>query len=332
MTLHRWTAEADAAGRLDRHVAERLGLSRSRAAALVAAGDVRVDGRVPKKADPVAPGQQVEARIPAATPARAEAEDIPVEIVFQDAELAVVNKPPGLVVHPAPGHPAGTLVNALLHHLGDLAGIGGALRPGIVHRLDRDTSGLMVVAKTDAAHQGLSEALKARRVKRVYLAALWGTLDEPRVEVDQPIGRHPRDRVRMAVVPGGRPALTRFRHLESWPAGSDGSAGPAAAPTASLCEAELGTGRTHQIRVHAAAVGHPVVGDETYGAGRERGFAGPQRGWAAALARRTPRQFLHAHRLGFDHPVTGKAMAFEAPLPSDLAAARDWAVGSGGGA
>ena len=326
MTLHEWTAGADAAGRLDSYVAAQLGLSRSRAAALLVAGDVLVNGCVPKKSDPVAPGQRVEARIPAPAPARAEAQDIPVEIVFQDAQLAVVNKQPGLVVHPAPGHPDGTLVNALLHHVGDLSGIGGMLRPGIVHRLDRDTSGLMVVAKTDRAHQELSAALKARRVKRMYLAALWGTLGEPRMEVVRPIGRHPRDRIRMAVVPGGRDAATRFKHLESWPARSGAAA---MAPAASLCEAELGTGRTHQIRVHAAATGHPVVGDDLYGAGRERGFAGPQRGWAAALARRTPRQFLHAHRLAFDHPVTGTAMTFAAPLPPDLAEVREWAVAGG---
>ncbi len=326
MTLREWTAGPDAAGRLDSYVAARLGLSRSRAAALVVAGDVRVDGRVPKKSDPVVPGQRVEARIPAPAPPRAEAQDIPVEIVFQDAELAVVNKQPGLVVHPAPGHPDGTLVNALLHHVGDLSGVGGVLRPGIVHRLDRDTSGLMVVAKTDRAHHALSEGLKAHRVKRVYMAALWGKLGEPCVEVDRPIGRHPRDRIRMAVVPAGRRALTRMRRLESWPAGSGAGA---LATVASLCEAELETGRTHQIRVHAAAIGHPVVGDALYGAGRERGFAGPQRGWAAALARRTARQFLHAHRLAFDHPVTGAAMTFDARLPPDLAEVRRWATAGG---
>ena len=316
MTRHQWIADSAAAGRVDSYVAGAVGLSRSRVAALVAAGDVLVDGRVPKKSDPVGPGQHLEVRVPEPAPAAAEAQDIPVEIVFEDAELVVVDKPAGLVVHPAPGHPDGTLVNALLHHVGDLAGIGGTLRPGIVHRLDRDTSGLMVAAKTDRAHQALSAALKARRVSRTYLAALWGTLSEPRVVVDQPIGRHPRDRTRMAVVADGRRARTRFRHLEHWEA-------------ASLCEAELDTGRTHQIRVHAAAVGHPVVGDALYGAGRERGFAGPQRPWAAALARRTARQFLHAHRLAFDHPVTGQAMAFEAPLPPDLASVRDWALAGG---
>ncbi len=316
MTRHRWTAEEKAAGRLDVYLAARLGLSRSRAAALLAEGHILVDGRPGKKSDPVGPGQEIEARVPAPAPATARPQDIPVDIVYEDGDLAVVNKQAGLVVHPAPRHPDGTLVNALLHHIGDLAGIGGTLRPGIVHRLDRDTSGLMAVAKTDRAHRGLSDALKARRVKRTYLAALWGALSEPRVTVDRPIGRHRRDRTRMAVVPDGRPSRTRFRHLEDWPA-------------ASLCEAELDTGRTHQIRVHAVAIGHPVVGDTLYGTGRERGFAGAQRRWAAELARRTPRQFLHAHRLAFAHPVSGEPMAFRAPLPPELATVRAWAAGGG---
>ncbi len=326
MTRHRWVAGADAQGRLDSYVAARSGLSRSRAAALVAAGDVLVDGRVPKKSFQVAPGQEIEACVPAPSPSRAEAQDIPLEIVFQDGELVVVNKQPGLVVHPAPGHPDGTLVNALLHHVDGLSGVGGTLRPGIVHRLDRDTSGLMVAAKSDRAHQALSRALKARRVKRTYLAALWGTLGDRRLVVDRPIGRCRHDRIRMAVVPTGRPSRTRFRRLEVWPAGS---ASTVPAPVACLCEAELETGRTHQIRVHGAAIGHPVVGDALYGAGRDRGFAGSQRPWAAALAKRTPRQFLHAHRLEFAHPVTGAAMSFTAPLPPDLAAVRDWAASDG---
>ena len=202
MTRHRWVADSDAGGRVDSYLAEVLGLSRSRVAALLAAGHVLVDGRVPKKSEPASPGQELEVRVPDPAPATAEPQDIPLEIVFEDGELVVVDKQAGLVVHPAPGHPDGTLVNALLHHVGDLAGIGGTLRPGIVHRLDRDTSGLMVVAKSDRAHQGLAAAMKGRRVRRTYLAALWGTLSEPSVVVDQPIGRHPRDRVRMAVAAG----------------------------------------------------------------------------------------------------------------------------------
>ena len=313
---HRWTVGSDAAGRLDSYVAAHLGLSRSRVAALIAEGWVLLDGRAAKKSEAVVAGHAIEVRIPAPAPSETEPENIPLEVVFEDRDLVVVNKQPGLVVHPAPGHPRGTLVNALLYHVGDLSGIGGTRRPGIVHRLDRDTSGLMVVAKGDRAHRRLSEALKARRVKRVYLMALWGTLGEPKVVVDRPIGRHPRDRTRMVVRAGGRRSRTRLRHLESWRA-------------ASLCEAALDTGRTHQIRVHAAAIGHPVVGDTVYGAGRERGFAGPARRWAEELAGRAGRQFLHAHRLAFRHPVTGETLAFSAPLPPDLEAVRAWAVGRG---
>ena len=309
----RWIADEGAAGRLDVHVAGRLGLSRTRAAALVADGRVLVDGRAAKKSEPVCEGQRLEVEVPAPVPIKAEPQDIPVRIVHQDRDLVVVDKPAGLVVHPAPGHPDRTLVNALLHHVGDLAGIGGALRPGIVHRLDKDTSGLMVAAKTDRAHRGLSEALEERRVERRYVAALWGRLAESPVVVDRPVGRHPKDRARMAVVAGGRPARTRFRAVEEW-------------RTACFCEARLDTGRTHQIRVHASALGHPVVGDATYGAGRERGFSGPGLRWAAELAKRTPRQFLHAARLAFSHPVSGRPMTFEAPLPPELAEVREWAL------
>ena len=316
MTRQRWTVEEGARGRLDAYIAARLGLSRSRVASLLAEGHILVDGRAAKKSEPASPGREVEATVPPPGPAAAEPQEIPLDIVFQDRDLAVVNKQPGLVVHPAPGHPDGTLVNALLHHVGDLSGIGGTLRPGIVHRLDRDTSGLMVVAKSDLAHQALSAALKAREVKRTYLAALWGSPRESRVTVEEPIGRHPRDRTRMAVVPDGRPSRTRFRVLDRWDA-------------AFLCEARLETGRTHQIRVHAAATGHPVVGDSLYGAGRERGFAGARRQWASALARRVARQFLHACRLAFEHPLSGEPMDFEAPLPPDLKVVHDWAVRAG---
>lgn len=308
----RLTVADDASGRIDAYLADRLRLSRSRVASLIVDGCVLVDGRPAKKSDPVAPGQEIEARVPPPMPARAKAQKIPLEIVYQDHHLVVVNKPAGLVVHPAPGHPDGTLVNALLHHVGDLSGIGGELRPGIVHRLDRDTSGLLVAAKTDLAHRALSDALRDRRVGRIYLAALWGRLADSPVVVDRPIARHARDRTRMAVSSEGRPSRTRFRQLEAWPA-------------ACLCEAELGTGRTHQIRVHAAAIGHPVVCDATYGAGRERGFAGDAARWAMGLSRRTPRQFLHARRLSFVHPATDEAMEFEAPLPSELVKARAWA-------
>ena len=309
----RWVVAAGTEGRLDRHVAAALDTSRSRAAGLIEEDRVRVDGRPARKSQAVVAGQRVEARVPPLPPVAAEPEDIPLDIVFEDADLVVVDKPAGLVVHPAPGHPSGTLVNALLHHVGGLSGIGGPQRPGIVHRLDRDTSGLMMAAKSERAHRGLARALEKREVGRTYLAALWGKLADSPATVDRPIGRHPGDRTRMAVAAGGRPARTTFRLLEQWTA-------------ACLCEAKLATGRTHQIRVHAASAGHPVVGDVTYGAGRERGFQGRDGQWARALARRAPRQFLHAHRLEFEHPATGAAMAFESPLPPCLDGARRWAV------
>jgi len=310
---HRWTAGEGAGGRLDSYVAAQLGLSRNRVVALLEAGRVLVDGQTTKKSGIVAPGQVVDVVVPPPVALSAEAQDIPLDIVFQDRDLVVVDKQAGLVVHPAPGHPDGTLVNALLYHVGDLSGIGGKLRPGIVHRLDRDTSGLMVVAKTDRAHQGLAAGLKERVVKRTYLVSMWGRLRESTVVVDRPVGRHRGDRMRMAVVEGGRPARTRFRQIESWLA-------------ACFCEAALDTGRTHQIRVHAAAIGHPVVGDRLYGANAERGFSGAGRRWARDLARRTGRQFLHAHRLEFEHPASGEAMSFTAPLPSELEDVRRWAL------
>jgi 23S rRNA pseudouridine1911/1915/1917 synthase len=193
----------------------------------------------------------------------------------------------------------------------DLSGIGGELRPGIVHRLDKDTSGLMLVAKNDPAHRRLSAALKRREVRRMYIAAAWGHLAD-RQEVDAPIGRSRTDRKRMAVVEDGRPSRTRFHRIARWRA-------------ADLLEAELDTGRTHQIRVHLAHIGHPVVGDRTYGGGSARGISGPGRNWAAELERRVTRQFLHAAQLRFVHPRTGEALHFEAALPADLAAAAEWA-------
>jgi 23S rRNA pseudouridine1911/1915/1917 synthase len=306
----------EAGERLDTWLAARLDVSRSRAAQLIEEGRVTLNGAVPKKRDRPAPGDRVEVRIPPPEPSRLTPEAIPLAIVHQDEDLLVIDKPPGLVVHPAPGNPTGTLVNALLHAVGDLSGIGGVLRPGIVHRLDKDTSGLMVVAKHDEAHRILSAELKARRIRRAYLAAAWGHLPHDEVPVDAPIGRHPTERKRMAVVPDGRPARTRFFRLERWRA-------------AELVRAELDTGRTHQIRVHLLHLGHPVVGDRTYAPERHRGFGGPERAWAAGLAKRVPRQFLHAAELRFTHPRTGAPMRFESPLPPDLAAAAEWARGAG---
>ncbi len=299
-------------GRLDAWLARRLDLSRTRAARLVERGLVRVEGRTIRKSAPVAVGQRVEVEIPPLDPVELEPEDIPLAVVHEDAALLVVDKPAGLVVHPAPGHPRGTLANALLHHVGDLAGVGGRLRPGIVHRLDRDTSGLLVVAKNDAAHRALSSELAARKVRRTYLAAAWGHLRDAPTTVDAPIGRDPRSRQRMAVVEGGRRAVTHVAVRDRWLA-------------AELLEVRLETGRTHQIRVHLAHIGHPVVGDSVYGAGWERGSAGLARRWAGEMARRTGRQFLHACALSFTHPVSGTRVRFRSPLPADLAEVADWA-------
>ena len=299
-------------GRLDRFVSSRLDLSRTRVQSLLAQGRITVGGRPAKNAEAVAPGMVVEVVVPPPEPVGIVAEEIPLDILYEDAHLAVVNKPAGMVVHPAPGHRTGTLVNALLWRIPDLEGVGGRLRPGIVHRLDRDTSGLLVVAKSDAAHRALADALKRRRIRRIYLAAAWGHLDESPLTIDAPIGRDRKDRKRMAVVPEGRPARTRVRVRERW-------------SRADLLDVALETGRTHQIRVHLAHVGHPVVGDATYGAGWERGMGGPERAWARELARRVPRQFLHAAELAFDHPVSGERLRFRAGLPADLGAVADWA-------
>ncbi len=311
------------ADRLDKALAAAapagMGLSRSRLQALIAAGAVSLAGAALTDARArVAPGAAVTLRLPEAAPTRTEPEAIPLDVVFEDAHLIVVDKPAGLVVHPAPGAPAGTLVNALLHHCGDsLSGVGGARRPGIVHRIDKDTSGLIVAAKTDAAHQGLAAQFAAHSLERRYLAALRGAPDpgDPRLaglpgvswepggvlRIDAAIGRHPVDRKRMAVVAaGGKRAVTRARVLARF--------GPAAAPVACLAECRLETGRTHQIRVHLAHVGHPLIGDPVYG----------RRGGAATAA--FGRQALHAAALGFSHPVTGAEMRFESPPPPDMTA------------
>jgi 23S rRNA pseudouridine1911/1915/1917 synthase len=299
--------------RIDAFLAEALpGLSRSRVAHLLEQGCVLVNGRVPRKSYRPVAGDIVEVEVPAPIETEVEPEPIPLSIIHEDADLLVVDKPAGLVVHPAPGHRKGTMVNALLHHVRDLSGIGGVLRPGIVHRLDRDTSGLILVAKNDDAHRALSAALKRRQVRRIYTALCWGHLPSDEMEIDAPIGRSRTDRKRMAVSPDGRPALTRLRRLARW-------------RTADLIQAELQTGRTHQIRVHLMHIGHPVVGDRTYGANALKGQSGPDRRWARELAARVPRQFLHASELRFSHPRTGVALAFESSLPPDLAAAAQWA-------
>jgi 23S rRNA pseudouridine1911/1915/1917 synthase len=301
-----------AGDRLDVYVAVNSDLSRARVQALVAEGRVRVDGRVARKADRLEAGQEIEVRVPPPEALEAQPEDLALDVLFEDSSLLVVNKPSGMVTHPARGHPTGTLVNALLAYTDDLSGIGGKLRPGIVHRLDRYTSGLMVVAKSDAAHHALSEALQRREIKRLYIAASWGHLSKSPLEVDAPIDRDPVERRRMAVVEKGRYAVTRFRVVERWLG-------------AELLRVALGTGRTHQIRVHLAHIGHPVVGDTVYGLGWERGIGGKARQWAKMLSQRVGRQFLHSWRLSFNHPVSGELMRFELPLPADLQTCAEWA-------
>lgn len=309
---HRIQVEQPSEQRLDRFLAERLCLSRTQVAGLIEAGRVRVSSCVPKKSYTPEPGDEIVVEIPAPETANIEAEEIPLDIVYEDEGFLVVNKPAGMVVHPAPGHSRGTLVNALLHYAGHLSPVGGARRPGIVHRLDKDTSGLIIVAKEERVHRRLAEALARRRISRHYLAASWGHLEAENQVIRADVGRHRRDRKRMAVVPGARPAITEVWRLERWKA-------------ADFLKLRLQTGRTHQIRVHLRHIGHPVVGDRQYGEGWERGLSAGGGPWAKQLAQRVQRQFLHAAELSFAHPVSGREMELAVPLPPDLSAVADWA-------
>lgn len=297
-------AAGHAGARLDRVLADLSGLSRSRVKALIEAGRVQLGGA--PAADPsrkVKAGDGIELVLPPPEPAEPAPEDMPLRIVYEDEDLIVIDKPVGLVVHPAPGNPGGTLVNALLYHCrGQLSGIGGVARPGIVHRLDKDTSGLLVAAKTDCAHQGLARMFHDHDLERCYQAVVWGRPRLPSGTVDAPIGRSPQNRKKMAVVKhGGRRAVTRWRLIR--PVGS----------RASLIECRLETGRTHQIRVHLAHIGHPVVGDPLYGGlVANRLDSAPADLRDAAKAFQT--QALHAYILGFSHPVSGERCRFEAEL------------------
>jgi 23S rRNA pseudouridine1911/1915/1917 synthase len=303
-----FTVLAPGTERLDRFLADQLGYSRTQAARLVAARAVSVDGKPARASRLLSRGERVTVELPESAPPRTlQPAAIPLAVVYEDEHLAVIDKPAGLVVHPAPGHWNDTLVNALVARGTTLAG-GAEGRPGIVHRLDRDTSGLMVVAKTDLAHRRLGAALAARRVRRTYAALAWGHLDRSPTVIEAPLARHPTDRKRMAVTPSGRAARTdafvaaRFEAVD-------------------LLRLELHTGRTHQIRVHLESIGHPVVADPVYGGGGSRRISGAARRGAEAIERAAPRQALHAAALAFRHPATGEALEFRADWPTDLRAA-----------
>ena len=312
--VHRLRIDDDIDDRLDSYLADRFRLSRSRAAELIEDGLVTLDGSEARKSRRPRQGELLEVRIPRPEPASAEPEDLPLDVVYEDEHLVVVDKPAGLVVHSGAGHPSGTLVNALLFRFGTLSSIGTPHRPGIVHRLDRDTSGLLVVARTDDAHSALSSDLAQRKVRRGYIAAAWGHMKHDSVTIDRPIARDPAHRQRMAIVEGGRHALTHVRRLESWRA-------------ADLLAVRLHTGRTHQIRVHLLSLGHPIVGDPVYGANWERGLLGAGSRWARELRRRSGRLFLHAARLSFRHPITSEELAFTSELPEPLRGSVEWARG-----
>ncbi|MDT7688259.1 MAG: rRNA synthase [Acidobacteriota bacterium] len=296
-------SEEDAGARLDAFLAARVeGVSRSTLKRAIDDGDVLVGGLAAKPSHKLKAGEHVEVELPAPPPSEIEPEEIPLDILYEDEEVVVVNKPAGLVVHPAAGLRSGTLANALAFHFEQLSDRAGSLRPGIVHRLDRDTSGVIVVAKTAQAHENLSDQFRARTVFKSYVALVHGVTREEKGKVEEPLARDPRNRTRMAVVRGGRPALSLWRVRRRY-------------ERFTLLDVQIKTGRTHQIRVHLAWIKHPVVGDETYGGGRDKTLAGaPLR----ARVRGLGRQFLHAERLGFHHPRTGEWMSFNAPLAPDL--------------
>ena len=294
MTELRLVVPAGRGGRADRFAADLSGLSRSRVQRLMAEGRVTADGQPVKANTVVAPGAVLVIDVPPVEPAGIEPEAIPLDVVYEDDGVLVVDKPAGLVVHPSPGHWSGTLVNALLARDTAYGGIAGVERPGIVHRLDRDTSGLLMVAKSDVAQASLMAQLKARRVKKTYLALVQGSVQAAVGRVEAPIGRDPKNRMRMAVVPDGRPSVTGYRVRERFAGWT-------------LLEVDLVTGRTHQIRVHLAALGHSVAGDPVYGTGTAR--RGPEG---------LERLFLHAWRLVFASPATGELVRLEASLPAAL--------------
>ena len=315
------TATAAESGRLDRVLAAGLRtLSRSRLKTLILSGHVTVAGStIRDPAHRVNAGDTITLAEPPAEPAAPGAESIPLTIVYEDSDLIVIDKPAGLVVHPAAGNRSGTLVNALIAHCGDsLSGIGGVKRPGIVHRLDKDTSGLMVVAKTDRAHRALAAQFadhgRSGPMRREYLAFAWGVPDRPKGTIVAPLDRHPHAREKQAVRAGGRGAITHWETIERY-YGIEGEG------VASLLSCRLATGRTHQVRVHLAHIGHPLLGDATYGAGF-RTKVKLLRPAAAQAVAELERQALHAHILAIVHPSTGQILEFTSELPADLARLR----------
>ncbi|MDR1599035.1 MAG: RluA family pseudouridine synthase [Oscillospiraceae bacterium] len=290
--------EAGSSGRLDKVLAAASARSRSFVESQIRAGRVFVEGeKMTKTGFMLKPGQRARLLLPPPAPIALEPEPMQLSIIYEDNDMAVVDKPAGLVTHPAAGHASGTLVNGLLARLEGLSGIGGALRPGIVHRLDKDTSGLILVAKSDRAHARLAEDIASRRVRKTYLAVVHGAFREDEGRIDAPVGRHPTDRKRMAVTDGGRNALTLFKQRVTL--GRQDGAG-----VSSLLEVEIITGRTHQIRVHMAWRGHPVLGDPVYGLACDR--------------KGDSRLMLHAWRLGLAHPVTGEPLSLESPVPAEF--------------
>jgi 23S rRNA pseudouridine1911/1915/1917 synthase len=315
------TVAAEETGeRLDRVLAAHVELSRSRLKALILEGRVAIaGGTIRDPSHRVNVGAVINIDLPAPEETEIKGESIPLKVVYEDDALLVIDKPAGLTVHPGPGHRSGTLVNALVAHCGaSLSGVGGVKRPGIVHRLDKDTSGLLVVAKTDRAHAALAAQFadhgRSGPLERGYLAFVWGVPDRPKGVIDKPIGRHPRARDKMATRDDGRAAVTHWQVLERY-AGTDGK------PVVSLLACRLETGRTHQIRVHLAAIGHPLLGDGTYGAGfktKMQHLAPEARAALTALGR----QALHAYLLTIGHPVGGQRLRFRSELPDDLARLR----------
>jgi 23S rRNA pseudouridine1911/1915/1917 synthase len=294
--------ETDAGARLDAYLAAQIdGWSRARLQRLIESGDVLVNSKLAKASYKVAANDEIEVELAPAPASNFTPENIPLEIVFEDDHVIVINKPAGLVVHPAAGIQSGTLANALAYHFQQLSNA-GSIRPGIVHRLDKDTSGLLVAAKTESAHEDLSDQFRAREVFKSYIALVYGVVKQESGRIEQPIARDPRNRTRMAIVAGGRGALSLYKVRRSY-------------GSFTLLDVELKTGRTHQIRVHLSWLKHPVVGDELYGGGRDNNVQDVQ---LRARIRKLKRQFLHAEQLGFRHPQTGEHMRFVAPLPSEL--------------